>query len=276
MKKQLLFLSIAVSSLMYSQKVIFSQDFNDTNKLDGWGLLDRDRDGNDWEIAFGSDYAESLGWDNEDGNMIITYGYQQFPGVQGPVDPDNLILSPAIEIPAEGKSTLTFKIGTITSQISDINYQLFIIEDGQPFYPTLTPVEQKNFTGIEGATTSSIDLSAYKGKTIRIFWRMYDSFAQYLLLLDDVKITHEEGNMGVDETMLNGNGISIYPNPVSTTLNIKGIKGDSQYSVYNAQGEQVLSGSKQEEINVEKLPQGVYVLVVKANDTTKSFKFIKK
>lgn len=276
MKKQLTILSVLASSLLFSQKIIFSEDFNDYDKVGDWGVLDRDRDSHHFEFGQGSDEAKALGWDDENGNMIIMFGFSTFPGQFGPLDPDNVLISPLVQIPNENKRyTLNFKMGTITSQLSNFNLQVFVLKDGERFFPTLTPILTKNFNGIEGATSIDVDLSKFKGDKVRIFWRVYDSFSQYLLLLDDVNIT-ESDNLLVEDTQKQKDIISIYPNPATDILNINGIESKGRYKIYDVQGNEVMSGSNKTQVNISHLNAGVYVIVVTSDDKKQSFKFIKK
>ncbi len=69
---------------------------------------------------------------------------------------------------------------------------------------------------------------------------------------------------------------NIYPNPTSDVLNIVSSKFDIQkVHIYDLSGKQMLSESKSR-IDVSKLPNGVYMLVIKTQEGNKNFKFIKQ
>lgn len=61
--------------------------------------------------------------------------------------------------------------------------------------------------------------------------------------------------------IIKDNSFGIYPNPVKTTLNIKGISKIDSAEIFDMNGRKVLT-SKNANINVENLPNGVYLLKV--------------
>lgn len=74
------------------------------------------------------------------------------------------------------------------------------------------------------------------------------------------------------------NSVSIYPNPVTDILYINSRQGIQSIDIYNAAGSLVKRAdySNNSGINVQSLPSGVYVLVLKSEDGQSSFKFSKK
>ncbi|WOC51338.1 Por secretion system C-terminal sorting domain-containing protein [Bergeyella porcorum] len=257
-----------------AQEIIFYENFNIPENLGDWRLFDRDRDGENWNVVQGSDgFTAYAGWDGDAGHMVGSFAYNLNPGQNAPLDVDDLVVSPAIDIPADGKSKLSFKIGVTTSDMSDITYQLYIVEEGTKFDPFSTPVDEENFNGQSAAKTKEIDLSAYKGKKVRFYWRHYKTFFQFVLLLDEVKVVKEE-NLSTQE--LSAEKFAIYPNPVTETLHIGGQGKIKHYDIHNNVGQLVLTGSTKE-IDVKALPQGIYFLTLVDGDNVKqTLKFIKK
>lgn len=76
---------------------------------------------------------------------------------------------------------------------------------------------------------------------------------------------------------VNQTEILIYPNPVSSILYVKNISKRAKYKIYNAAG-QVLSDGilLNNQINVSKLINGIYVIDIDDNGTTVQKKFIKE
>ncbi|GGG59052.1 endonuclease [Bizionia arctica] len=75
------------------------------------------------------------------------------------------------------------------------------------------------------------------------------------------------------------NDISIYPNPVSNTLNIQLNKSEeTQIDIFNILGKRVLTKTirQSQSINVENLNSGIYILKIKQGDATISKKLIKQ
>jgi len=75
----------------------------------------------------------------------------------------------------------------------------------------------------------------------------------------------------------NQTDIMIYPNPVSTILNVKNISARANYKLYNAAGQMISSGViLNNKIDVSKLINGVYVIDIEDVKGTAQKKFIKE
>jgi len=84
--------------------------------------------------------------------------------------------------------------------------------------------------------------------------------------------------VNTDTTIVNNNGLTIYPNPVSNTLNITGLTEESAtITLYDITGKMVLSqplsGST---INLESLTNGIYILKIVTADGVTKKKIIKQ
>ncbi|WP_312994387.1 GEVED domain-containing protein [Chryseobacterium flavum] len=87
-----------------------------------------------------------------------------------------------------------------------------------------------------------------------------------------VRITKKGVPNPIDQT-----GIMIYPNPVSTVLYVKNISKRAKYKIYNAAGQVLADGILlNNQINVSKLINGVYVIDIDDNGNTIQKKFIKE
>ncbi|WP_336964044.1 fibronectin type III domain-containing protein [Chryseobacterium contaminans] len=76
---------------------------------------------------------------------------------------------------------------------------------------------------------------------------------------------------------INQTDILIYPNPVSSVLYVKNISKKAKYKIYNAAGQVIVEGILlNNEINVTKLINGVYVIDIDDNGNTAQKKFIKE
>ena len=78
---------------------------------------------------------------------------------------------------------------------------------------------------------------------------------------------------GVEEENLLA--ITIYPNPTSNTLFIKGNETPIKVAIYNVLGKEVLSVKNANNINVQALPSGVYVIRISDGIGQTNRKFIK-
>jgi hypothetical protein len=73
----------------------------------------------------------------------------------------------------------------------------------------------------------------------------------------------------------------IYPNPVSNELTIFSSEILADYEIFNALGQLIKQGKLQDnlnhyELNLASLEKGIYVLNLKTEKITKSFKIIKE
>jgi surface protein len=75
-----------------------------------------------------------------------------------------------------------------------------------------------------------------------------------------------------DENLL---AISIYPNPTDNTLFISGNETPMAVAIYNVLGKEVLSVKNTNNINVQALPSGVYVIRISDGVGQTNRKFIK-
>ena len=81
------------------------------------------------------------------------------------------------------------------------------------------------------------------------------------------------GTLAIDENY--SYGIGVYPNPVSSTLNITGLENSTSY-LYNSIGQLVLS-SNMSTIDLNSFDRGAYILVVEdENKNQTNFKILKK
>ena len=72
------------------------------------------------------------------------------------------------------------------------------------------------------------------------------------------------------------NSFSIYPNPVSSLLNISSTLQDYSYELYSLHGQKVMEGDSATIIDVSGLSTGVYVLKLSSENQTESFKIVKQ
>jgi len=71
--------------------------------------------------------------------------------------------------------------------------------------------------------------------------------------------------IGVDEVE-DPEGVTVYPNPASSTLHITGVNNGSQITVYDVSGRQVMTGSFIDVIDISHLNNGLYLLSVTTDD----------
>ncbi|MGI9526419.1 MAG: T9SS type A sorting domain-containing protein [Weeksellaceae bacterium] len=269
MKKTFTILTSCMMMYLAAQEEpIYSENFQ--GDLSGWLVDDLDGDGFNWYIVASSPQAEEQGWGPDGSLMAGSFSYNFDP--EGPLYPDNVLISPQIELPDNTPLNLKFLIGTNVDYMNDHNFALYIVNEYENFDETWMPVYEKNFLGLDTAQEAALDISDYAGQTVRLVFRHYDSDKQFVLLLDDIVIS--EGALGVKEVRTDIQ-MSIYPNPVHDFVNIK-VDEDIEYvSIYSMNGELVKKDSTSK-INVGELEKGTYILKVKTTTQTFTKKFIKK
>lgn len=82
---------------------------------------------------------------------------------------------------------------------------------------------------------------------------------------------------GIEEIEKN-EGVSIFPNPTSSSISIKNIDRPTTYKIINTFGKIVAHGvvSQSNEINIAKLSAGIYFIELESKNTLNSLKLIKK
>lgn len=79
------------------------------------------------------------------------------------------------------------------------------------------------------------------------------------------------------ETKTTEESISIYPNPVTSELSIKGVNGPATLTLYNVGGKVILEKAFSEDLSIstESYPEGIYQLRIKTGDQTIEHKIVK-
>ena len=69
---------------------------------------------------------------------------------------------------------------------------------------------------------------------------------------------------------------TVYPNPATNTISMKGIQGNVVVSILNMLGAEVLKTNTTQNINISNLPAGVYTIINSQEGSVSQAKFIKK
>lgn len=87
-------------------------------------------------------------------------------------------------------------------------------------------------------------------------------------------IENELNLLNIQQNQLNT--ISIYPNPTKSSIYLKGLANESNVSVYDILGKQILNQSinSNQALDVSQLQNGIYIL--RLNDLNSSYKFVKE
>lgn len=138
---------------------------------------------------------------------------------------------------------------------------------------------------------ATADLSQYSGKKIYIgFWHnvnfvnnsaaistipFKDTNSSNTFQIDEMQVFANSNTLATSEAK-NKSVFSVYPNPASDILYLKGVSKAS-VKVFSLTGQQLLSTVvNNDQINISALPKGVYNLSLEINGNSSTVKFIKK
>lgn len=75
---------------------------------------------------------------------------------------------------------------------------------------------------------------------------------------------------------INERSITVYPNPFGSTLHMEGLKGEEKIILYNAMGQIVAQWNSEQNLDLEELPSGLYLLEIKAEGLRQIEKLYKR
>lgn len=172
-----------------SEGIIYPGDFEDGAY--GWLIYDRDKDGECWNLG------SNLWGTNDD---YVHEGHDCLASISksyslGSITPDNITISPAMEIPENG-AKLTYFVAAFSDVDYAEHYSIYIsdqtnfeaISDQEPVISEtidVPAVRAEGETKVGGWIYHELDLSDYAGQTIYFFVRHHDCTGEYILRLDD-------------------------------------------------------------------------------------------
>ena len=149
-------------------------DFEDSNQLSDWSIIDADGDGNNW------------GYTSYSGNYIL-FSASYINNV-GAVTPDNWIISP--EVPLGGK--VKFDAWGLDSNYPSEVFAVYVAQGDVSSTDDFVLISDGDITATGTQTTYEFDLSAYEG-TGRIAIRHYNVTDQFYLAVDNFKVEVPDG-----------------------------------------------------------------------------------
>ncbi|MDQ0475614.1 MULTISPECIES: T9SS-dependent choice-of-anchor J family protein [Chryseobacterium] len=261
MKKLLLIGALALTSLISAQTTIFSADFSSAA---GWSVADRDGDGNNWGIFNLTTPLNGFA-------VGQVAGSRSWSSTEGPLSPDNLLISPDIVLPTGGTLNFSVKVGSVDEDYFDDHYAIYAILSTAVFTGSETPLIENTLTSAEAVTVTA-DLSTLAGKTIKLVFRHFDSFDQNIFLMDDVLVT--QTMLGASDSSINS-GIRVYPNPTSDYINFT--EKVKSVQIFDASGRKAnFPQVVDNKLDVRNLAKGIYVIKFETEKGIQSLKFIKE
>ena len=189
------------------------------------------------------------------------------------------LCSPAIRIPSDMYAKLGFlTLVEYPEYYEDGVSSVWIIEDdGTPLtndnYSDFPKTEIWSMDNVIGTLDPNswnrveIDLSEYKGKTIRVVFR-YEGKDAHKWFIDEVEVWRDSYD-AIEENA--SAAMFVYPNPATGSIRIDGFGTASEVRIYNVIGElvKVVDAKPNQEIGISELAAGVYML--RCGNTTLRF-----
>jgi hypothetical protein len=140
-----------------------------------WRNIDADGDGRLWE------------WGTVDGSNMLAASFS-YINFFGPITPDNWLITPKIELPADGIYKLSYKIGAADPAYFAEHYSVLV---------STTGTHLNDFESIHSETltagamkTVTLNLTEYVGEDIYIAFRHHNSTDQFAIVLDDIEVSY--------------------------------------------------------------------------------------
>lgn len=236
----------------------YNQGFEETLD-DCWIMLDADGDSYTWmQNVRNSTHGGS-------GN-IASASY--INGV-GAVEPDNWLISPKINLPAESAQISWWDYGDDNNDYAE-HYGLYVSTSG---------TNPSDFTLLwEGDVPSAKtwrqltqSLNDYCGQGVYIAFRHFNCTNKYWLILDDMKVSGT-GALGIND--VDQTSVNVYPNPTTGRFHITA-EGFENVEVYDVTGRNVMN-TDQSVIDLSAFANGVYTLRVNTVMGSSMQKIVKK
>jgi len=165
-----------------------------------------------------------------------------------------------------------YKITILNRPFINLHFTKFDLEEGHDFlYIFNTTPSQENLLATYTGTMPDTIITFDKRRLVLVFES--DEVNQH----DGFEIEYEGTVTGVQEN--DSQTINIYPNPAHQWLNVAAEKIIEEVSVYNAMGQCIQKVHPTEEhiqLNLSKVPAGVYFLKIQTHENSHIYKFIKR
>jgi hypothetical protein len=193
----------------------------------------------------------------------------------GALTPNNILVLPQMSVPSDALNVnLTYYVGsgsaatffseTYSVTVTSSNAQADILAETPELSTTLT---------FQGGEEITINLDAFIGDDIYIAFRHHDTNDEFILGLDDIRVTYDEA-LSIDD--LQASKIKHTFNQTTKILKVEAQNALNTVSVFNILGQEILIqrlNNSIEELDMSKLQSGLYI--VKISDNTNANKTIK-
>ena len=245
------------------QSLPFTCGFESNENYDCWTFIDADGDGYGWDF-------ENWAGTNAVRTGSVAAASASYINNIGALSPDNWMITPQLQIPAEG-ATLNYYVRTYQQEYPDDFYAVLVSTTGT----NTADFTHTIYSGTAAQASyylKSLDLSAFAGQNIYIAFRHYNCTDVYWMLIDDLQVI--AGQHAGISNVADAN-VELYPNPVANVLNIQA-EGVQEVSVIDVNGRTIMTEKNVNTINMSNLANGVYYVRVITNNGVATQKIVKK
>ena len=261
--KKILLSVVALMGLTAATAQVYTA--NDSTAFSTWTAVDLDGDGFNFAAA------------EVNGTSCISYSYDN----AGPaaLTPDNLFISPAIDLSTAVGATLNFDVTAIDQSWVAEKYAIYIVTDLVAVSAGTFPTAVQEETLTAGVLTRNIDISTDGAgeATVYIVIRHYDCTDQFGIGFTNLSVTGDFASVEDDASL---EVLSAYPNPTTDVLNITLSENASTVSILSLDGKLISTevvNANNLTVNVSDLAAGVYFYeVITAEGDKVRNKFVKK
>lgn len=214
------------------------------------------------------------------GNFIMSASYITVGaggnGGQGALSPNNILVLPMISIPSGASGVeLSYYVGsgTDTSFFSETYSVTVTTSSAMADILSATPILTTTLA-FQGGEYINLDLDSFAGQDVYIAFRHHDTFDQWLLGLDEIKV--EATVLGVDDNIFEGFKYFV---TAENQLNLRSNSPMEQIQLFNILGQTVITqklSSTSEVISLSNLDSGLYIANVMIDGQMKSFKIVRR
>lgn len=260
MKKILLFMGAFVALNASAQ----FYEANDSAAFSAWTPYDLDTDGNDFSAVDFSGGTNT--YFNAQGGMAVS---ESWNAAGGAYDPDNLFVSPVLDLSTASAVTVNWTAGTGENTADGFygeKYSVYVVTNvAQIIAGTFpTPIHTETLSAGQTAFSQSIDISASAAgqSAVYIIVRHYESNDIHWFCFDDMSITGDFAS--VQENTLTA--VNAFPNPATDVLNISTNEPVASVKVMTLDGKVIVNNTSVNssfiDLNVNDLEAGMYVYEV--------------
>ena len=205
---------LLVSSFSFAQ-TYYSQNF-DTGGLNSWVSTDLNTDGSVWAVLDASGIDANFGT----GSLVS----RSWTSSLGPINPDNLITSPLINLTAVTASNVNL-IYNFTSEESYFaeHYAVYVTTTNvATSIITTTPVFETTISEI-GFQTQQVNLTSFIGQNVYVSFRHFNCYDQNYLVIDNIELKSLQANdVQLVSSSLNRYGLLNSANQLALTVKNQG------------------------------------------------------